>query len=283
MADDLNLRTVQVLLRCVQSSERKFRSSASLMAFCRQYEDIGSVDRDYVNLSDDDKVKIRAILASEGIDPATQPDAWKGISRSEALQLGGNEKLTNQPVMQRRVAVKSLGVGAPLWVGDTPLQLPRGCHLDADFLELDVGRHDWIIVVENWETFERIELALPHLAFPGTSPVVVWRGAAGSIRADAMLAWINGLTHPVATFVDFDPYGLVIAATLPRLRQVIAPSVAVLKEMLKKGVRDRYLEQLATSKPFLDALDDDLIRPLWRVIENAGRALPQEIFTSSGR
>lgn len=283
MAGELNLRTVQVLLRCVQSSERKFRGSASLAAFCREYEDIGIVDRGYIELADDDKAKIRAILTSEGIDPATLPEAWKGISRSEALQLGDNEKLTNEPVMRRRVAIKALGVGSPLWVGDTPLPLPRGCHLNADFLELDVSRHDWIVVVENWEAFERIELALQHLAFPGISPLVVWRGAAGGIRADAMLAWITGLTQPVAAFVDFDPYGLVIAATLPRLRQIIAPPAAALEALLKKGVRGRYLEQLATSKPFLDALDDDLIRPLWRVIEDEGRALPQEIFTSPGR
>lgn len=283
MGAELNLRTVQVLLRCVQSPEGKFRASAALTDFCRQYEDVGAVSRGYVELSEDDKRKIRAILASEGIDPATLPEAWKGISRSEALELGNNEKLTNDPVTRRRVAIKALGAGAPLWVNDTPLHLPAGCHLDADFLEIDVSRHDWVVVVENWEAFEHIELAAQHLAFPGQAPVVVWRGAAGGIRADAMLSWVGSLAQPVAAFVDLDPHGLVIAAGLPRLRQVIAPAEARLRAMLQIGVRDRYLEQLATSKPFLDSFSDDVIRPLWKLIEGEGRALPQEAFTSPGR
>ena len=278
MAANLNLRTVQVLLRCVQSSGNRYRESAALREFRRHYEDIGTHMGGYVEFSDADKGKIRAILRSEGVDPETSPDAWKGLSRSEALALGHNEKLTSDPVMRRRVAIKALLPDAPLHVGDQPLFLPVGCHVDADFREIDVSRHDWIVVVENWEAFERIDRAAVQLSFPGNCPLIVWRGAAGSIRADAMLAWLKQLPHPVAAFVDYDPKGLVIAATLPRLDHVVSPDIAVLIDWLKKGMEDRYLTQVPTSKAFLDACTDPAIRSVWHAISSQGKALPQEHF-----
>lgn len=280
MAANLNLRTVQVLLRCVQSSSCRFHESLALKEFRRDYEDIGTLSRSHVEFTESDKEKIRAILRSEGIDPETQPDAWRGLSRTAALALGHNEKLTSVPVIRRRVAIKPLMLDSPLYIGAQPLYLPVGCHVDADYLEVDVSLHDWIVVVENWEAFERIERASEQLSFPGDRPLIVWRGAAGSIRADAMLAWLDSLPQPVAAFVDYDPKGLVIAANLPRLQHVVSPELHALNLMLKRGIEDRYLAQLPTSKTFLDSCADSLIQPLWRVISSHGRALPQEIFCS---
>ncbi len=276
---ELNLRAVQVLLRCVQSPERRFRATAALTDFCRQYEDVGAVSHAYVDLSDEDKRKICAILTSEGIDPATPPTAWKGISRCEALALGRNEKLANAPVIRRRVAIKALRADAPLWVNNSPLVLPSGCHLDADYLAINVDHHDWLVVVENWESFNRIENAVATLDFPGSNPLVVWRGAAGTVRADSMLTWLGTLRQPVAAFVDLDPKGLVIAATLPRLERVVAPPQGEMRHLLlNQGIEERFLIQLAGSKPFLDSFHDDKIAPLWRLIDEAGRAFPQERF-----
>lgn len=275
---ELNLRAVQVLLRCVQSPDERFRVSAALADFCRQYENVGTVRHAHIELSGDDKERICTILRSEGIDPATPPTAWTGKSRSDALALGRNEKLATAAVMRRRIAIKALREDAALWINDAPLHLPSGCHLDADFLSIDVSRHDWLVVVENWETFDHVERTVAHLAFPGSNPLIVWRGAADTIRADAILTWIKTLHQPVAAFVDLDPKGLVIAATLPRLERVVAPPLDKMQQLLKKGLADRYSIQLPGSKPFLDSCHDEMIEPLWKAMEPIGRAFPQEYF-----
>lgn len=97
-------------------------------------------------------------------------------------------------------------------------------------------------------------------------------------RADAMLNWLAGLTQPVAAFVDLDPEGLIIARSLPRLQQIVAPPLGVLEERLETGVRDRYLAQIAHCANTLDAMKDDLVQPLWAAIRRVGKAYPQEWF-----
>ena len=99
-------------------------------------------------------------------------------------------------------------------------------------------------------------------------------------RVDAMLGWINGLTQPVAAFVDYDPEGMIIARSLPRLQRVVAPPLDVLKVLLKAAVRDRYLAQISQCQNTLDQMTDDLVRPIWDVIRQAGKALPQEKLLS---
>jgi len=272
---DLDARTVQLLLRCVQSPLDRFPTTVALEAFRARYQDIGRQKRKTIYLSEADKEKIRAILRSDGIDPQTSPDAWRGLSRTDALALGNNEKLANDPVKRRRVAIKALRPDQFLTVNGERMRLPARCHLDI-YEAVDVTAHDWIIVVENWEAFNDIHVATESLSFPGAAPLVVWRGDSSMTRADAMLAWIGGLMQPVAAFVDYDPEGMIIARALPRLQRIVSPPLEVLEHMLEAGVRGRYLAQIAHCQNTLDAMTDDLVRPLWELIRRAGKALPQE-------
>ena len=276
MSSELDPRAVQLLLRCVQSPNDCFPATVTLEAFRNRYQDIGRQKRKNIYLSDQDKEKIRSILRSEGIDPTTPADAWRGLTRTEALVLGNNEKLTNDPVKRRRVAIKALRPDMPLIINGEVMRLPAHCHLDIDYEAVDVTGHDWIVVVENWEAFNDIHRVIESVVFPGTAPLCVWRGDASMTRADAMLGLINGLTQPVAAFVDYDPEGMVIARSLPRLQRVVAPPLDVLKEMLQAGVRDRYLAQIPQCQNTLDQMTDDLVRPIWEIIRQAGKALPQE-------
>lgn len=281
MAADLDARSVQTLLRCVQSGLDRFPTSKTLEAFCAQYQDIGWQKGKTIYLSAEDREKIRAILRSEGIDPETPAAAWSGLSRTEALALGNNEKLARDPVKRRRVAVKALRPTEILWIGGEALRLPARAHLEVDYTAVDVSPHDWIVVVENWEAFCDIHLAAERLLFPGSTPLVVWRGDASVSRADAMLAWVERLSQPVAAFVDYDPEGLVIARSLPRLQKIVAPPADELARLLGAGVRDRYLVQLQHCQKSLDAMRDLVVKPLWEIIRREGRALPQETFLSA--
>lgn len=253
--------------------------TAALEAFCAEHPRIGRRKGQSLYLTASDKDTLAQILWSAGTPPTTSPNAWVGKTRAEVLALGNDDKLTHQTIKRRRVAAKALRPDAAIDLGAGSVRLPARCHVDIDYAEVTPHGHDWLIVVENWEAFQDIHLAADHLAFPGEAPLVIWRGDTSDTRADAMLSWITTLSHPVAAFVDYDPAGLVIAGSLPRLSAFVAPPLAKLGELLrKKGLHDRFQAQLPACQRALDDKAPALLRPFWDLIRREGKALPQEQF-----
>lgn len=277
----MEARTIKVLLRCVQSDEGRFRVNTSLHNFIDEYGPrVGSLKGSFVCLSPTQKQAIRAILVSEGVAPDTLPDAWSGVTRTEALALGNNEKFAQGPVRLRRVAIKSLRPSLPIVLNGQPAFLPVRTHVEADYAEIGgMTGHDWIIVVENWECFNDIHVAADRLSFPGQNPLVVWRGDKDTVRSDSMLVMIRNLHQPVAAFVDYDPSGMVIANALPRLEYIVAPPLDELARMMSDGLPNRYMVQIAGCQAVLEQCDKTCVADVWEVIRAAGRALPQEVFS----
>ncbi len=278
----MDARTIQKLLRCVQMVEERVTITATLEAFCAEHPAVGRRKGNSLYLGASDKETIRQILRSEGVDPDTSPNAWEGKTRAQALALGNDEKLTGEVVKRRRLAIKALTPSASIDIGSGAIRLPARCHIEIDYESVSVEAHDWIVVVENWECFDAIHLAAGNLIFPGRAPLVVWRGDTSATRADTMMEWISGLTQPVAAFVDYDPSGLVIAASLPRLDAVVAPDLSELGRMLRgNGLHARFQRQLPSCQRALDELSSPIIRPVWELIRREGKALPQEHFIGS--
>lgn len=278
----MDVRTIQKLLRCVQMDEERVSMTGALKAFCDEHPTVGRQRGSSLYLGESDKDTLRQILISEGVNPATSPDAWGGKTRTEALALGNDEKFTGETVKRRRVAVKALTPSAAIDIGSGAIRLPARCHLEIDYESVSVGAHDWIIVVENWECFNAIHLAAHYLFFPGEAPLIVWRGDSSTTRADAMMKWLSCLSQPVAAFVDYDPSGLIIAASLPRLTAFVAPDVNELGRLLREnGLHERFQAQLPSCQRALDALSSPIIRSVWETIRREGRALPQEHFIRS--
>jgi hypothetical protein len=170
--------------------------------------------------------------------------------------------------------------GQPLRVGHQSLLLPPRCHLEADALEIGGSvDHESVLLVENWECFDRIHEVRLDFCAAGPNPLVLWRGGGSEARADASQNFLKALNRPVWAFVDYDPAGLVIAATLPGLQGIIAPEAAVLAELLEKyGLDDRYRIQLPQAAATLDRTVHPAVAAMWTLLRQAGRALPQEIF-----
>lgn len=276
----MDARLVKVLLRCVQSDNERFTVNASLDAFVREYGPrVGDRKGQSIYMTPAQKQVIRELLSSEGVSADTSQDAWDGLTRAEALSVGNNEKFTHEPVKRRRVAVKVLLPSRPLVLNGQSLLLPARCHVEVDYAELgDMAQHDWIVVVENWECFNDIHMAADSLAFPGQNPLIVWRGDKDSVRSDSMLVMLRNLKQPVAAFVDYDPSGMVIARSLPRLGMIVAPPLDTLVKMMQSGLVERYMNQIASCRAVLEKIDDTSIVAVWDVIRLSGRALPQEIF-----
>ncbi|MHD0644904.1 DUF7281 domain-containing protein [Pseudomonas aeruginosa] len=237
---------------------------------------IGVRTRSTVTLKPSEKDFIRQYLRNHSIDPATDPSAWDGLARHEALALGSNEKFTSENVRKDRVAVKALP-GRPLLVGTEPLVLPPGAHLDLNWKWVaENSRHETVLFIENWENFEFTDKT-PFLHGLQGNPLVVFRGDPNVYNTRDSIALLRGLQRPVLAFVDFDPEGLVIANALPHFERFLAPSDDVLEKLMAGFVnKTRYEEQLGKSHQVLDAMDHpDLVR-VCQVIRRLGMALPQE-------
>ncbi|WP_295452636.1 hypothetical protein [uncultured Thiodictyon sp.] len=273
----LNKQTVRTLLRVLQAPRERFAGSQVLAAFNADYR-IGHLTGTGIAFDQEDKARIRELLSAEGIDPETDPGAWDGISRGAALHLGPDEKFTAAPVKRQRVAIKALA-DRPLCLDGQRLRLPSACHLDVEAPRVaGLLTHDSVLLVENWESFNRIDETRLDLSPAGTNPLVVWRGDNSDTRTDHALGLLRALGQPVWAFVDYDPAGLLIAAGLPGLAGILAPPLKQLDLDLARGLPGRYQVQLPMAAAALDACASEPVRILWSIIRRHGRALPQEFY-----
>jgi len=271
---------VRALLRVVQTPEQRYASSKTLVGFASDYR-IGRTKGAGLLFTPEDKAQIRELLRADGIDPDTPPDSWDGLSRADSLRLARNEKFSSAPVKRQRVAIKSLP-DKPLCLGEQRLILPPCCHLDVDGpTAAGLLRHETALLVENWEPFNRIHDTTLDLGAAGDHPLVIWRGDPTDTRADHALALLLALDVPVWAFVDFDPAGLIVAASLPRLAGIIAPHKQQLAHDLSRGLPERFQSQLPASSATLDAMEQGPVRALWEIIRRQGRALPQEYYLAA--
>ncbi len=268
----------QSLLRVVQSTEDReaFGASQVLRDFVQE-SGIGIVRSEKIFFSTAQKERIRAWLRADNIDPSTPLDAWDSIARSAALNLGPDEKWARNPVRANRIAFKTLH-GKALFVDGQPTFLPTQSNLEwlVDSAACRLN-HDSVIVVENWETFDRVDDLQLDFSRAGPNPLVVWRG--GSLRSStgAVTSFLVMLPKPGWAAPAYDPVGLAIASRLPYLTGVLFPSLELLRTLLNcSKLSDRYRQQLPGAIPTLEAATHPDIVALWTLVRDSGTALPQE-------
>jgi len=272
------------LLRIVQAEPNceSFPASGQLRAFIEEHRGIGYMRGSKILFTAEHKERIRALLKMDNIDPATPQEAWDGQGRSAALDMGPDEKWAGEAVRGRRISVKALR-GQPLVVGGDSLYLPALANLEWSVGEA-VARlvHASVIVVENWETFERIDDLQIDLTRAGNNPLVIWRGGGQHSTTGAARDFLSGYCRPVWSAPDYDPAGLAISVRLPNLAGVLAPPEPVLRVLLEKSrLHERYLQQLPGSAPMLDRSTHPDVVALWAMVRAAGKALPQERLLTS--
>lgn len=280
-------RLVNTLLRIFHSHEKRFVSGRSISEFATTYN-LGMKQGASLVFTEEDKREIGRILQGEmGIDSATTTsESWKHLGRAQSLQLARDEKFAGRSVGVGRLRLKTLP-GNTLHVAGGSWDLPCRADLGVDLAAV-LGQeisHDALLVIENLQTFDDIHTIGMDVmgSLPARDPLVIYRGdTQGGARADTIHALIESTILPVYAFVDYDPAGLVIAAGLPRLEKVLAPSLQDLGTLIQThGIAKRYLEQVAAANHALRKLEGDTrIAPLLNIMHNAGKGLPQEFFHS---
>lgn len=283
----MDKRLINTLLRIFHSPDSRFSAGRSISAFCAEYN-LGMKQGASLVFTEEDKREIGRILQGEmGIDSATTtPESWKHLGRAQSLQLARDEKFAGRSVGSGRLRLKTLP-GNTLHVAGGSWDLPYRADLGLDLAAVlvhEIG-HDALLVIENLQTFDDIHSVGMDVmdSLSARDPLVIYRGdTQGGARADTIHALIESTILPVYAFVDYDPAGLVIAAGLPRLEKVLAPSLQDLGTLIQAhGIAKRYLEQVAAASHALQQLKmDSRIGPLWEVIHTAGKGLPQEFFHS---
>lgn len=270
----MDKRLVALIQRAVLSGEDVFPLNASWQSLYREYN-VGSPSGNKIRLTRNDKDELaKLVLSLEGVDLQTaRLDDWANLSRYESLEKGRQEKWAGKAVSSGRLAVKPLPEGF-LNINGLSLPLPTRSHLDIAKETIAELGHDALIVVENYECFDRLDQI--HLTVDSFKPIVVYRGDPNTSRADTVQEFLRRHGLPVLAMVDIDPAGLVIAQSLPCLAGILAPSRADLQSLLRKGNAELYRKQRPGAEQALRNSPYRLIRQLWQLIESQQAGLAQE-------
>ncbi|WP_274645014.1 DUF7281 domain-containing protein [Pseudomonas serbica] len=269
----------KILATICQNACEEYPAGKGLEAFCEEYG-VGYRDGKSFRFYATAREKIKRILLASNYDWRSDISTFNQLSRAEVSRLSNNEKDTSRPVREGKVAIKSLP-GRPLLLTTGPITLPPGTNLDVGFEWVAANiRHDSVLVIENWECFERAHDVELLGEIPG-NPLVVFRGDPTVYKVGFTHALLEQLQKPVAAFVDYDPAGIVIAQGLPCFESFVAPSDEVLELLLEGGNGERFAEQYSSNTvKVLDTLEHEQLRHAWQLINKHGKALPQEKMIS---
>jgi hypothetical protein len=272
----MDKRLVGLIQRALLSPQAIFPFNASWQALHREYN-IGSPLGNQIRLTERDKAELVDLVRQMvGLDLRNASVAeFDGLSRHEALRLGRDEKWAGRAVGARRLLLKALP-GKPLWVNGLAFPLASRSHLDIALETVEHLAHQAVIVVENYECFDRIGLMRLVLDERWADAAVVYRGDPNASRTDAVHEFLRAQKLPVLAMVDIDPSGLVIAQTLPGVTGILAPPVAVINALLAQGNPALYQQQRPGAEQSLLNSPHPLIRQWWRLIESHGAGLAQE-------
>lgn len=283
--DDFDIsftRNIKILLRIVRSDSEYFSLSASGRSFVHSYG-IGGIYGSRLKFSIEDKKRISDLLESQGVSNDIDPNLLtKSLTRAGSLEMSHDEKRTSICVKRRTMLVKPMpGNGFLLADGKHPVRLP----IENSSLLVDVSADDSfcytsVIVVENWECFDRFhQLHLIDFSRAGDNPIILWRGD-GSPESNASGAYdfLRRSEKKVFAFVDYDPSGLCIALGLPGLSGVLLPDETILRDLVRTRGNEKLYEKQQNSIKQLQKVDHPDIVKIRRTLDEFGKGLPQETF-----
>lgn len=198
-----------------------------------------------------------------------------GMSRAQAATYGGmSEKAFSVAPHADSVALKALG-GCVF--EERPLLTPGASYMVLTVEQARQVRCERIMVVENFETFRRLQ-DYAWVDRQGLAVLVVYRGDKDLPLKDAA-ALVASRSEPLWGFFDFDPAGLVMANALPfeRFERLLLPDTRWLEAAADtpRG-RQLYDRQAGGYENVLNAAHHPQIIAAWRLMKLLRSAVTQE-------
>lgn len=137
-----------------------------------------------------------------------------------------------------------------------------------------------IILVENWETFRDFHLLDFPIPACWQSFLVVSRGSGPDAPQNASEAALRLCGCPVIVFPDYDPAGLIQAAAVPNMKDILWPGEERLNALCRQSHASgfKFTNQIGGNRDKLDKLEHPTLRRIWAIIKANGQMPAQEIF-----
>lgn len=272
----LDQKLAEAMQRVLSRPDERYTLTAT---FQRLVDDgIGTKRGKSVYFNERDRQEMQKWLEAKGF--STEEVDLTGMSRGDRLDVTPHEKAGGEAVKRNRISIKALA-GQALVLRGQPLALPEESHLDVDWTKIasQIG-HRCIMVVENYESFNRIHETSFKLPVEYRAPLVVYRGDPNESRADNVLKFLAETKLPVLAFVDADPAGVAIAASLPGLAGMVTPDLLTLEDQLfspQTGRRDLFQDQYPSVQNLIAAIPHGTpCRPVLDLILKFRSAVVQE-------
>lgn len=264
----LTVREVDSLRKLVAERPAFLPESKARLALARLHG-IGRVQGARVLYDDGHFTAARNLLLTRGFELTAQQGAY---SRSEAGP-GGSEKSGSLPVGHNLVAAVPLNMSWTLG--------PAGVLEILDWRRIDLDSFEVILECENLlplcdlGSYRWLD-AFVH----GRRTLAVFRGKPGEVMSvGAAAEFIASASKPVLGFYDFDPEGLVMAATEPHLEALCLPPAADLEAATARWRREHlYLDQVAPRRALLEGLPAGPLQAAWQMLKRLQCGLDQEHF-----
>lgn len=272
----LNQKLAEAMQRILSKHDERFTLTVAMQGLID--EGLGTKRGKSAYFSAKDKAEMLTWLQAKGF--AIEQVDLAGMSRGERLAVTPQEKAGGEAVKRNRVSIKALA-GESLLIGGDSLKLPAECHLDVDWTKIadNIG-HPCVMVVENYENFNRVHETTFALPDCYRSPLVLYRGDPNESRFDNVLKFLSHLDLPVLAFMDADPAGISIASQLPGLVGMVLPSLDVLESQLNHphtARLDLFHDQCPVYGGTLDKLDVvHPCKPVWNLVSKHAAGIVQE-------
>lgn len=272
----LDQKLAEAMQRILSKANERFNLTGTLQELVDA--GIGAKRGKSVYFTETDRAEMHAWLQAKGF--AVEQVDLRGMPRSERLKATPNEKAGGEPIKQNRISIKSLA-GQPLMIGGEFIRLPAESHFDVNWKKI-VEQLDYscIMVVENYDNFNRIYETKFDLPEAFSSPLVIYHGDPHESRLDNVQHFLNHINLPVLAFMDIDPAGIFMANKLPNLVAMIAPAKDVLEIQLSSpqtGRRDLFQSQhLNYGNALNDLPSNSPCLSLWQLVEKHRAGIVQE-------
>lgn len=276
----MDQRFVKPLQRIVSSIDERFLLTQTLSDFITIYA-LGLIKGKSCYFNEIDKQEIRELLEKKG--HGLEIVETGHLARIDRLEHSSFEKHPGEVLKKGRIDVKTLGM-EPLLIDGRRIGLPVGAHLNVKVRSfLRSCGHSGVLVVENFECFDRIhEARINPDAL--SNPIVIYRGDSES-RLDDVIDFLVSARLPVFAFADLDPSGLLASSRLPHFTGFLAPSPAAIEDALASPAarQDLFAKQYASCVAALEALPaEHPCRTLWMACKAHRAGFVQEGWLARG-